>query len=261
MSSYFFADVAEEREWRRLRLLEQTCDEATEWLLDATGITAGWRCLEVGAGAGSVLRLLADRVGEQGQVVGIDRNTRFLRDLDHPAIQVLESELADFSDESGFDLVHARYCLIHNREPVQLLRILFGLLRPGGYLVLEEPDFDSAQWIDPKYEQVGNRFHAATCALFRNAGFDSAYGEHLPLQVKGQGFDMLHVETTVHLEAGGGPFALLMAESADVLRAEYLATGILEAEDIDRYIAAARDPASFAVYYTTVGVVARKLTR
>ena len=55
-----------------------------------------------------------------------------------------------------------------------------------------------------------------------------------------------------------GPVATLMAESAVALRSKYLATGKATEADIDDYIGAARNPASWAIYYSTVAVIARK---
>ena len=43
----------------RLRLLEELHDPLTISQLDAIGVGEGWRCLDVGAGGGSVTRLLA----------------------------------------------------------------------------------------------------------------------------------------------------------------------------------------------------------
>ena len=41
----------------------------------------GWRCAELGAGAGSMARWMADRVGESGSVTAIDRDTSLLKEL------------------------------------------------------------------------------------------------------------------------------------------------------------------------------------
>ena len=61
-------DAAEELEQARLALLEEVCDAQTVRQFDAIGVGVGWRCLDVGAGAGSTTRLLAERVGDTGSV-------------------------------------------------------------------------------------------------------------------------------------------------------------------------------------------------
>jgi ubiquinone/menaquinone biosynthesis C-methylase UbiE len=61
--------------WRdalaRLRSLEDWLDPGTIRHLRARGAGAGWRCLEVGAGAGSVARWLSAAVGSGGDVLAI----------------------------------------------------------------------------------------------------------------------------------------------------------------------------------------------
>jgi hypothetical protein len=47
---------AQELSDRRLQLLERAVDPHTFEVLDARGIQPGWRCLELGAGRGSVAR-------------------------------------------------------------------------------------------------------------------------------------------------------------------------------------------------------------
>src|SRR3954469_8319828 len=77
MSTYIF-DQAWHQEHGRLRALEELYDEATLARLTALGVGAGWRCLEIGCGAGSVARWLAERVGAQGRVVATDLDPRFM---------------------------------------------------------------------------------------------------------------------------------------------------------------------------------------
>ena len=65
----------------RLRLIEQFNDPSTFRQLDGIGVAEGWQCLEVGAGAGSVVRRLSQRVGPAGKVVAADIDLRFLGDI------------------------------------------------------------------------------------------------------------------------------------------------------------------------------------
>ncbi len=46
----------------RLVAMASVCDPTTIRILDERGVSAGWRCLEVGAGGGSIAAWLADRV-------------------------------------------------------------------------------------------------------------------------------------------------------------------------------------------------------
>ncbi|HEV7862213.1 MAG TPA: SAM-dependent methyltransferase, partial [Acidimicrobiia bacterium] len=57
-----------ERAHQRLTLLESLLDQSTISRLASLGVDAGWRCLELGAGAGSIARWLCNAVGATGMV-------------------------------------------------------------------------------------------------------------------------------------------------------------------------------------------------
>ena len=62
MNAYIFDDNTIEREYHRLRLIEAANDPTTIALLQHIGIQPGWSSLELGAGAGSILRWLEDQI-------------------------------------------------------------------------------------------------------------------------------------------------------------------------------------------------------
>ena len=79
---YMFAEAYDlDTELGRLKLVESLNDPFTIRNLQATGVTSGWRCLEVGAGAGSMTRWLAAQVAPTGSVTAVDIRTVFLQDL------------------------------------------------------------------------------------------------------------------------------------------------------------------------------------
>jgi hypothetical protein len=66
-----------ELEQARLAGLSAQFDPVTIRHLASIGVEAGWHCLEVGAGAGSIARWLAATVGGTGRVVATDLDTQF----------------------------------------------------------------------------------------------------------------------------------------------------------------------------------------
>src|SRR5206468_903539 len=93
--------------------------------LSALGLGEGWRCWEVGAGSGSVVRWIAAQVGESGSVLGTDLNLDWI-DTDMPR-QVELSRHDVTSDEipsSAYDLIHARLVLIHLPQRDQVIERL-----------------------------------------------------------------------------------------------------------------------------------------
>ena len=128
----------------RLRLLAALLDDGTFRLLERLGVRPGWRCLEVGAGGGSVAAWLCDRTAPGGSVLATDLDTTVLRELERPNLEVrVHDVLTDELPEREFDLVHARLLLAWLADPERGLRSMLAALRPGGCMLVEEMDFHS----------------------------------------------------------------------------------------------------------------------
>src|SRR6202008_3860404 len=97
----------------RLTVLEQIYDPLSRLRRDM--VQPGWRCLEVGAGRGSMAVWLAERVGPTGHVVATDVDTRYLERLDLPNLEVIEHNILEDPLEAlglgSFDLVSSRLML------------------------------------------------------------------------------------------------------------------------------------------------------
>ncbi len=78
--------LAESRQ--RLALLQASLDPGSIRHLEALGVGDGWKCAEVGDGAGSMTQWLCRRVGCTGYVLATDVDTRFLDELEHPNLEV-----------------------------------------------------------------------------------------------------------------------------------------------------------------------------
>ena len=113
-SEYVFQRAEDQRELERLRMIEQVFDSASRRRLLATGLQAGWCCLEVGPGAGSVMTWMGEVVGPTGQVVAMDLDPKFLGESGQSNVEILRADIRTAQlQEQSFDLVHARYVLIH----------------------------------------------------------------------------------------------------------------------------------------------------
>ena len=151
-SGYFWSDHQAADELARLKLIEQFNDPSTFRQLDGIGVAEGWRCLEVGAGGGSVVRWLSQRVGPAGAVVAIDLDVRFLGDISAQNVEVQRGDITqDPLEPSSYDLVHARNVLMHLRDPLAVLRRMTAALRPGGWLMIEDVDNGTVEAADPAH--------------------------------------------------------------------------------------------------------------
>ena len=146
---YVLSHTADAAERERLALWEHIEDARSQRHLAALGIQTGWRCLEVGAGHGSIVRWLAAQVGPQGRVVATDINPRFLTALQWPNVEVRRHDIRTDPLEAGrYDLVHCRAVLSHLPDPPQALRRMVAAVRIGGWVVIEDADFSSLRAVE-----------------------------------------------------------------------------------------------------------------
>jgi SAM-dependent methyltransferase len=254
MNTYIFDDNTIEREYHRLQLIEAAHDPTTIALLQHTGIQPGWSCLELGPGAGSILRWLGDQVGSKGTVCGVDKRTTYLSEFSGPPYDVRQGDFLDTSFDSSFNLVHARYVFIHNKHDKAMLHKVSNLLKPGGVAVFEEPDFTSALLMSHQSNDPQTRVNRAICKMFVDFGLDPAYALRLPQKLQQSGFHVIETQSRMHLCEGLSPIAKVMAESARALQKEYCATGECTEADISHYITNAHTVGYWALYHSTISV-------
>jgi SAM-dependent methyltransferase len=212
---------------RRLQLVEQCYDPGTMRRLAAIGIEPGWRCLEVGAGAGSVTRWLCKAVGSAGRVCAVDIDTRFVEEIDADNLDVLALDIR--TAEAGltlgfgtFDFVHTRALLMHLPQREEVLDLLVALLKPGGRLLLEEGDlFPVAGLGAGGYAEAWAGIEQA----FGQAGVDCRWARRLPDHLIARGIEQVQAGCDVPLVEGGTPEAELFVLTATQIRDAVLATG------------------------------------
>ena len=145
-----------DRELVRLSAQARLVDPITRQVLLAAGLGLGMRVLDVGCGAGDLAFLLAELVGESGEVVGVDRApgalavARARADEDSCRnVSFLEGDPARMSFERSFDAVVGRYVLQFQPDPVAALRKLVRHLQPGGIVAFHELDWDGVRSFPP----------------------------------------------------------------------------------------------------------------
>jgi SAM-dependent methyltransferase len=236
---------AEDFERARLGLLEQVCDPSTLRQMDAIGVGEGWRCLDVGAGAGSVTRLLAERVGDAGRVLAVDLDVRLLEPLEDDRVEVRRHDLlAEPLPRAAFDLVHARNLLMHLPSRLDALRRLLAAVRPGGWLAVCEPDFTALAVSPPSRAWL--RAWTAFCDAAVAGGWDPGYGARVIGDLEALDLAELEGETLARHVRGGSVFALLFADSLERLQERMLALGAMD-DDLAETQGLLRDP---SILYT-----------
>ncbi len=110
------------------------------------GITIGSRVLDLGAGPGYATVDLAEIVGPTGEVLAVERSTRFLevakkscaaRGLTN--VRFREADLMEHSlGERNFDATWCRWVACFVSSPEKLVREISAALRPGGVAIFHE---------------------------------------------------------------------------------------------------------------------------
>lgn len=220
--SYLLAGQASELD--RLQLQSRVWEPFGQALLDEWPDGAGRHVLDVGCGVMGWLRVLSHWVGPTGSVVGSDIDEQMLtharRLLDDEAlanVRLVKDDLfASALPGASFDLVHARFQIAPLGRAAEQIAAYRRLLRPGGRLVLEDPDL--ASWrINPD----GPALHQLIGLIdegFQHAGGNFNAGRELPALLRAAGLEPRVWARVVALPPGH-PYLRLPLQFAASLRA------------------------------------------
>ncbi|SHN74228.1 class I SAM-dependent methyltransferase [Cryptosporangium aurantiacum] len=237
-----------EQERGRLEGLSAGFDEVTIRHLTAAGVPTGGRCLEVGAGAGSIARWLATAVGPTGRVVATDLDVRFLEA--DSVIEVRQHDVTtDPLEEGAYDVVHARAVLEHIPDRARIVAKLATALRPGGALVLEDTVFggpETAAWqavtVPASVAPAQARTLAAVATAFRAIGADPEFGLQLSTTLRAAGLVDVEADLTYRVVRGGSPESAFSKLTMHQIGPRLIEIGLLSPEDYTEALAIVDDP-------------------
>ena len=183
---YLLAGQASELE--RLQLQSRVWEPSGRRLLEQIGNGRGTRAVDVGCGVLGWLRILSEWVGPEGEVTGFDVDDamlsaadRFVTDEGLRNVGLVKDDLfASELEPNSFDLVHARYEITPLGRASEQMETYLRLARPGGTIVLEDPDTGTWHFNPPA--PALERLIALIKEAFRVTGGDLDAGrQHLQL--------------------------------------------------------------------------------
>jgi ubiquinone/menaquinone biosynthesis C-methylase UbiE len=143
----------------------------------------GLSVLDVGCGTGAITRGIAEAVGREGRVVGVDVNASMIEKARaaHAGVPGLSFEVADvhaLPSAGAFDIVAASRVLQWLADPGAALRAMTAAAKPGGRVLVLDYNHEKAAWT-PEPPSSMRRFYSAFLAWRAAAGMDNAIADHL----------------------------------------------------------------------------------
>lgn len=184
-----------------------------ERLLELLDLDAGESVLSIGCGPGYEPAAIAEAVGIDGRVHGIDNSEDILamaedRCAEFPQVTLEHADAADLPvDDEAFDAAVASLVYEYSPTVEVALSELNRTLRPGGRAAILSTDWDSMVWHSTDAERMDRSIESFT-EVYANPRMGSQLTSYL-LDV---GFTIEHVEPYSNLETDLDGYAGLVLE-------------------------------------------------
>ena len=224
--------------------LERTFDDLSIAHLARAGLSPGGRCLEIGAGGGSIARWMAGQVGASGRVLALDLDTRWFQHDGSPQLEARDVDVVtDPIPEGPWDLIHERLVLVHIPARLDVLDKLVASLAPGGWIVVEDYDTAEVRTTDrdgPDHELL-DRMLRAFNELLAARGASNSFGANALRHLRDRGLVDTGASGHVVVGTGGDDFARVVAANTRQVWDGFVAQGVPES-DLERYLRLLDDP-------------------
>ena len=231
MSNYYANAEKDSSELARRKLVEAIQDDISIDRFHRIGIRKGWRCLEVGAGAGSIAYWLSKQVGSTGHVTATDTNLRFLHSDKYSNLEIRKHDIeSDALEENAFDFIHCRNVLMHLENSINALSKLAMALKPHGYIVLEEPDFSTFLAEGEPQNSLANVRHVFRYmkVAVSSKRMSLYLGRKLPQVLDDLGFENIVTDERCTIEHGGSKAASVHCKGWSILMKRGMASELPE---------------------------------
>ena len=172
-------------------------------------LTEGLSVLDVGCGTGAISKDIAAKVGETGHVTGIDNTEYFIQSgketyADVKNLDLIYTDLFAFEPEEKFDLIVAARVLQWLNNPVEALKKMYALLKPGGIVSILDYNHEALQW-QPQPPPSMLRFYATFLRWRGDAGMNNHVAEDLPGYFEEAGFTAIETFNADEVYTKGEP--------------------------------------------------------
>lgn len=247
-------------ERERIALIGDVFDKFSRQRIRDLGPLAGKRCLDVGAGPGTITAWLAAESGMNGEVIGLDRDIRLLEEANHPGVIAWRADVDTAPSHElpkpGFDLIHARLTICHLPQRERVLTRLFKWLKPGGWMMISDViNTMSACSAEPSIRDMSQAFDQA---LIDTLGSDLNYARSYPQPLFDIGMIDLGMAADLPIIRSDQTAIRFWQLTFDAMRAEIIKTGLINERGFTAALDHLTRPGSFAIGYTLVSAWGRR---
>jgi SAM-dependent methyltransferase len=228
-------------EGKRLALMSELLDPMHRRHIEALDVVKpGAQTLEVGCGNGSVSAWLAERVGPSGKALAVDLDLSLV-DVHLPNLELRKEDItAQPVEPGGFDLVTARAVLHHVPDAERALANLVASLRPGGAILLIEPDFLPVTIAEPPEVRA---FWSGWLVWSLERGIDYQIGRTLAPRLAALGIEKIGGTAETAIYNGTSLWADYWTQTIKELRQDLTGSGKLNNALVDTFLGYSADPA------------------
>jgi ubiquinone/menaquinone biosynthesis C-methylase UbiE len=237
--------------------------------LSRVGLRRGDKVIDVGCGPIGALLVLADLVGPEGTVVGLDmdapslqRARAILDQIGQAHVQLINANINEMLPTAvcppgPFDAAFCRQLLNNQQDPAATLRRIAAIVRPGGHIVVHSPlFFDPLPQSEPALPALSVIMQWFGQVMRRKGAAPEVAGQYHALC---QEVGLTEVSQRGFFVAGAAEAGILISYMSDAvggIRPVLVQSGIASEREVDGVLRQLHEAATwgFQVFYAVMHV-------
>ena len=173
---------------------------ATDFRTLIPSLKKGLKVLDVGCGTGAISKGIAELVGPEGNVTAIDNDNNFIENgkkhfSEVKNLTLINANLFEFETEEKFDLIVAARMLQWLSTPVEALRKMRSMLKPGGQISILDYNHEALEF-SPQPPKSMQYYYQKWLQWRSDAGMNNCIAEDLPNYFKEIGMKNIQFENS-----------------------------------------------------------------
>jgi SAM-dependent methyltransferase len=205
----------DEAETQRLGMQHRLWAESAVSVWERAGIRVGSNVLDLGSGPGFIAADIAELVGPDGSVLGIEGSPLFVEQFDNrmsalnlPWAKVIEGDLHDLTELLGdragtFDVAYSRWVPCFLEDPGVVIKQAADALAPGGRLAIQDYFSYDTMRLAPRVS-VFEEVIAAITEMWNQTGDLDVMGD-MPRHMRKAGLEVIELEVVHRIARPSDP--------------------------------------------------------